>query len=279
MNRKPSFDNDVHIWSVDLDRLTLPCHEAIQMLPDSERKKAKRFHFEIHQTRYIKSHYLLRTLLGMYRDIDFYDQEFHINKHGKPSLKNAHTEDSIYFNMSNSESSCICVFRQQGDIGVDIERIHDLPDMDRIVERFFSSAEREIFRSLPGQSRKQTFFRYWTRKEALLKAMGVGLSIPPDKVDVIAEQEDTLEAFIRITGPDTEAEWTLYDINVFYNYASALALEGKHTDCRARLRYFTFDNEIMMRHQKATDYIHQITPTILQSSSNGCFARKQQVSI
>lgn len=233
--------DEVHIWAVDLDRWTLPCHKAIQMLPEFERQKAERFRFEIHQTRYIKSHYLLRTLLGMYHGIDFYDQEFHINRHGKPSLKNAHAEDSIYFNMSNSENTCICAFRQQGDIGIDIERIYDLPDMDRIVERFFSSDEKEILRSLSGQNRKQTFFRYWTRKEALLKAMGVGLSMPPDKVDVMAGQEDTLETFIRTTGPDTESEWTLHDINTFDNFTSALALEGKHVNCSVHLRHFRFN--------------------------------------
>jgi len=233
--------NQVHIWAVDLEHWALPCHEVVRMLPEFEKKKSERFRFEILRTRYIKGHYLLRTLLGMYLGVDFYNQEFHINKHGKPTLKNPQAKDSIYFNMSNSENTCICVFRQHGDIGVDIEKIQDLPDMDRIVERFFTSDEKEIFRSLPEQNRKQTFFKFWTRKESLLKAMGVGLSFPLDKVDVMTEQKETLETFIKITGPDTESEWTLCDINVFDNFASAIAIEGKHVDCAARLRHLRFN--------------------------------------
>jgi 4'-phosphopantetheinyl transferase len=235
--------NQVHIWAVDLEHWGFPCHEAMQMLPESERKQSERFRFEILKTRYIKGHYLLRSLLGMYLGIDFYDQEFHIHKYGKPSLKNTQAEDSIYFNMSNSKNTCICVFRQHGDIGVDVEKIHELSNLDRIVERFFSPLERKKIRSLSEQSRKKTFFKYWTRKEALLKAMGVGLSFPLDKVDVTDDQEETAEAFVKTTGLHAESEWTLKDINVFEGFASAIALQGNHLDCAPRLRYFQVSDE------------------------------------
>jgi 4'-phosphopantetheinyl transferase len=240
-----NLQNEVHIWSVDLDHLKLPCNEAVQMLPEFEKKKSERFRFEILRTRYIKGHYMLRSLLGMYLGIDFFNQEFHINKYGKPSLKNTRADDSIYFNMSNSENTCICVFRQHGDIGVDVEKIHDLPDMDRIVERFFSPDENEIFCSLPDHDKKTSFFKYWTRKEALLKAMGRGLSFPLDEVNVVPDKiDETSDFFIKTKETNTEREWIVHDVSVFDGFASALALDGQHPDCSKRFRYFQLSDEI-----------------------------------
>ena len=219
--------------------MKLPCNEVVQMLPEFEKKKSERFRFERLKTRYIKGHYLLRALLGMYLGIDFFNQEFHINQYGKPSLKNTRAEDSIYFNLSNSENTCICVFRQHGNIGVDIEKIYDLPDMDIIVERFFSPDENEIFCSLPDHDKKTSFFKYWARKESLLKAMGVGLSFPLDQVNVLPGKEDEVSfIFINTNETNVEREWILQDISIFNGFASALALEGKRCDDAPKLRYF-----------------------------------------
>jgi 4'-phosphopantetheinyl transferase len=239
--------NEVHIWAVDLDSWKLPRNEAEQMLPKSERDKSEHFRFEIHRTRYIKGHYMLRTLLGRYLGVDFYDQEFHANLYGKPSLKNGKDTNPIYFNLSNSENICVCAFTHDGDVGVDVEKIHDLSDMGSIVERFFSPLEKKKFRSLPEHSRKKSFFKYWTRKEALLKAMGMGLSFPLNKVDVLSKQEESSEVFIKTNELDAETEWTLRDINIVEGFASSLALKGKHLDCASRIRYFQLSDEIDMQ--------------------------------
>jgi 4'-phosphopantetheinyl transferase len=230
--------NEIHIWTADLDQLKINFDHHKYLLPDHEREKAKRFRFEILKTRYIKGHYLLRLLLGQYLGIDFFDQEFHINKYGKPSLKNTLAEDSIYFNMSNSENICVYAFTKDGDVGVDMEKIHDMTNMDSIVERFFSPSENIKFCSLPEHSRKKYFFKYWTRKEALLKAMGTGLSFPLDKIDVISGQEELSDAFIKTTELNSKTEWTIQDINIFEGFASAFALKGNHLDCAKKLQYF-----------------------------------------
>ncbi|PKN89222.1 MAG: hypothetical protein CVU51_01225 [Deltaproteobacteria bacterium HGW-Deltaproteobacteria-1] len=232
--------NETHIWIVDLDQWNLSCLEAVQTLPETEAKKAGRFRFETHRNRYIKGHFMLRSLIGMYLDIDFYDQEFHANRYGKPAMQTFHENNSIHFNISNSENIYVCAFREKGEIGIDIERIHDLPDMDQIVERFFSFDEKKVFRSLQEQNRKHTFFRYWTRKEALLKAMGVGLSFPLNQVDVHAENNCSSPVFTKSIGMES----LISDLNIFNGFAAAIALEDKHTDYNTRLLYITFDNKI-----------------------------------
>ena len=233
-----NLQNQVHIWAVDLDHLKLRGYRDDQRLPESERDRSERFRFEIISVRYVKCHYLLRVLLGQYLGTDFYHQEFYCNQHGKPSLKNERGSNSIYFNLSNSENICVFVFTEDGDIGVDVEKIHDMTNMDSIVESFFSPSENINFCSLPKQSRKKSFFKYWTRKEALLKAMGIGLSFPLDKVDVISGQEESSDAFIKTTELNSKTEWTIQDINIFEGFASALALKGNHLDCATRIQYF-----------------------------------------
>jgi len=226
--------NQVHLWTVDLGQWSLPCLDALKMLPENERRKSERFRFEILRTRYIKGHYLLRLLLGQYLGIDFYNQEFNLNEYGKPSLQKEKESNTINFNFSNSENICVYAFTKEGDLGIDIEKIHDLPDVDQIVERFFSPDEKKLFRSFPEDAKKTSFFKYWARKEALLKAMGVGLSIPLDEVNVLYADKDASRVFTKHNG----TEWTLDDIDIFNGFASALALEGKHCADAPKLRYF-----------------------------------------
>ena len=131
--------------------------------------------------------------------------------------------------------------------GEEFEKIYDLSDMGRIVERFFSASENTKFFSLPEHSRRKTFFKCWTRKEALLKAIGVGLSFPLDMFDVLSDDDNAAQVSITTRHQNGENEWTLRDIDTFEGFASALALEGKSADCSARLRYFKFDDEIIIR--------------------------------
>ncbi len=221
--RNKNLRNEIHIWVVDLDQWNLSCVEAILELPESEANKAWRFHFEIHRDRYVKGRFMLRSILGMYLGSDFYDQEFYISRYGKPALQDSCKDNSIHFNISNSENICVCAFGQYSEIGIDIEKIHDLPDMDRIIARFFSEEEKRRFCSLPLADRTQTFFKYWARKEALLKAMGIGLYYPFDKVDVSDEGKDTFQAFIHTNALHPEMGWRLMDIDIFKGFASASA--------------------------------------------------------
>ncbi len=240
----------------------MPGYESEQRLTESEREKSQRFRFEIIRTRYVNCHYVLRVLLGQYLGVDFYNQEFYHNQYGKPSLKNEKDSNSIYFNLSNSENICIFAFTKDGDLGVDIEKIHDMSDMGRIVESFFSPLENKKFCSLPECSRKKTFFNYWTRKEALLKAMGVGLSFPLDIFDVLFDEDDTSQVSITTRNQNAETEWTLRDIDIFEGFTSTLALEGNHPNCGTRLRYFQLVNEFLSEQETMEPNIYHVTPTI-----------------
>jgi 4'-phosphopantetheinyl transferase len=237
--------NETHIWAIDLDQWNLSCLEAVKALPETEARKARRFRFETHRNRYIKGHFILRSLIGMYLDIGFYDDEFHANRYGKPAVKKLHEDNPIHFNISNSENIYTCAFSQNSDIGIDIEKIHDLQDMDRIIAEFFSDEEIRRFHSLPEPNRMQTFFKYWARKEALLKAMGMGLSYPMNKVDVVTGDENSSQLITKVGDSDISNHWTLLDMDICIGFTSALALQGEHHDLAKQVRYFQLADENM----------------------------------
>lgn len=241
-----NLQKEIHVWIVDLDQSNLSCVEAIQELPEAEAKKAGRFRFETHRKRFIKGHFMLRSLLGMYLNSDFYDQEFYISRYGKPALQDSYKDNSIHFNISNSENICVCAFSQYGEIGIDIEKIHDLPDMDRIIAGFFSDEEKKRFHSLHEPNRTRTFFKYWARKEALLKAMGVGLSYPMNKVDVLSGDENSSQLITKIEASDILNQWTILNMDICAGFTSALALQGEHHDLAKQVRYFDLADENMI---------------------------------
>ena len=111
-------------------------------------------------------------------------------------------------------------------IGIDLEQIRPLHDMDHIAERFFCREEAAELMSLAQPERERAFYRCWTRKEAYIKALGGGLSIPLDSFCVTVSP-DTAAHFVRVTNGADPALWSLHDFSIGSDYMSALAYFDK----------------------------------------------------
>ncbi|MBV9439564.1 MAG: 4'-phosphopantetheinyl transferase superfamily protein [Candidatus Eremiobacteraeota bacterium] len=102
---------------------------------------------------------------------------------GKPYLE----ERFVRFNMTHSgDRACVAV-SAEAEVGVDLEAHDAALDLAPLVARFFSRAERAAFAALPRAQRRRAFFDGWTRREAVFKALGLGLGIDPDAFDVALE--------------------------------------------------------------------------------------------
>jgi len=109
------------------------------------------------------------------------------------------------------------------EIGVDVEQIRPLSDMERIADRFFCPEEASEVMAVPHVERARAFFRCWTRKEAYIKATGDGLSAPLSSFRVTVRPELPAR-FVSVQHSAAEAEaWTLHDLQVAVGYAAALA--------------------------------------------------------
>ena len=219
--------NEIHVWCASLDQPVSRFQRQKKLLSPDESIRAERFYFEIDRKRFIACHGILRTILGFYLGIEPSALQFCYGKNGKPALVDAFGNGTIHFNISRSEGLALFAFTRGREIGVDIEHIRDIPEMEQIAERFFSAKENGAFRTLPESKKKEAFFNCWTRKEAFIKAIGEGLSYPLDKF-VVSMVPGEPARLLRIEEDSKGASrWSIQDLKPAPGYAAAFAVEGQ----------------------------------------------------
>jgi 4'-phosphopantetheinyl transferase len=166
----------------------------------------------------------MRSILGSYLQTVPSSLQFVYSEHGKPRIKNPVARD-IRFNVSHSGEQAVVAVVSGREIGVDVEQIRDNVEIDSLAERFFSIAEKDFLRRLPHKEKLPTFFRFWTCKEAFLKAQAVGLSrsLASFTVDLTTIRPRLLAARATV---EEESQWSLLELACQTGYASALAVEG-----------------------------------------------------
>jgi 4'-phosphopantetheinyl transferase len=201
-----------------LDAVVERCLEILSL---DERVRANRYRFEDHRRSYILSRGVLRTLLGCYLSVPPANIQFSYGERGKPDLSGVTTD--IRFNSSRSAGVALYAMTRHCELGVDIEKIRSLQDIEQIADRFFCSEEARELLNLPASRRESAFFNCWSRKEAYIKAVGDGLSMPLNGFRVTVKPDDPVE-FVHI-GNDRQVarEWTLDSIGIVPGYAAALA--------------------------------------------------------
>lgn len=149
---------DIHIWRAALDLPSTRVEELKEKLSIEERIRADRFRFERDRDRFIVGVGILRTILGDYLSVAPSELGFSYGEHGKPRLSDVFGNKVVHFNMSHSEGLALYVFSRDHEAGVDLERTRDFPEMEQIVEQFFSVKERVVFNALPISKKRKTFF-------------------------------------------------------------------------------------------------------------------------
>ena len=167
-----------HVWLAHLDQPL--AREVESLLSADEQERAERFHFDLHRHRFIGSRGTLRQILATYLCSAPRLIQFIYGFNGKPSLP----KSDIWFNLAHAEDLAIFAVADRPRIGVDLEWIRDVPEMDLLVKTFFSPKEASLFETLDAREKRLAFFRLWTRKEAWLKATGAGISHLLGEVEV-----------------------------------------------------------------------------------------------
>jgi 4'-phosphopantetheinyl transferase len=217
--------DEIHVWRTTLDMVPSDFARLRQILSPDERERADRFHFELDRRRGVIGRGYLRLLLGKILDLPANKLQFEYDEFGKPSLISRQGL-TLQFNVSHSGDLILIAITMGRAVGVDVERIRTDLDPDSIAAHFFSANECKILASLAGPVRYNAFFSCWTRKEAYLKARGIGLSLPLDQFDVsfLPDQEPRLLATRH--DPAEARLWKLQALDVASDYAAALAAPG-----------------------------------------------------
>jgi 4'-phosphopantetheinyl transferase len=218
----------VQIWATWLD---LPAYLRKQLedtLAPDEHNRAMRMVFERDRQAHIASRGILRQILAQYLGVAPQSLVFQYNEQGKPSLADNCGGDWLNFNVSHSGSLVLYAFRLEGVVGIDVEKVREVEDMNQIAASTFSAVENLHFQSLPVPQQVEAFFNCWTRKEAFIKAVGTGLSYPLTSFDVTLRPDEPAR-FVRIEGESSD-HWTLIDLRPYQGFIGAVAVPASEIE-------------------------------------------------
>jgi 4'-phosphopantetheinyl transferase len=138
-----------------------------------EKVKAQKFKFDKQRNYFSYSRSLLRYILSVYTEIPPAEIEFVYGTNGKPSLAAHQNKKNINFNLSHSDGYFACAIGSSNEIGVDIENVFpNSKQVNNITKKFFLQTESDRITSKIDTEAYYLFYKYWTIKEAYIKAKG-----------------------------------------------------------------------------------------------------------
>ena len=168
----------VDLWHVSAENIDEPrLNECLRLLAPDEAALARADVFAQHQRQSIVAWGTLRKLLSKYTAVAPQSLVFGRNAYGKPHLVEP-ADTPIQFNMSHTQGMILYAVTRGCPIGVDVEDTRRRAGGMELARRFFAQAEVAALEALPTHAQHDAFFRFWTLKEAYIKARGLGLSIP-----------------------------------------------------------------------------------------------------
>jgi 4'-phosphopantetheinyl transferase len=215
---KAVIDGEVHVWWLSLSPEPGGVEREAEVLSPEERERAGRFRFARDRNRFVLGRSFLRTLLGTYTGEAPARVRLEAMEAGKPFLAG---RSDLHFNLSHCEDRGVLAVANR-PVGVDLERVREVPEADAIAARLFGDREVEALRAFPSAERSEAFLRCWTRKEAYVKGRGVGLLTPLRSFEVSLDRSpESLLLFQEAPG----GEWTLQDLGAEPGWVGALAIE------------------------------------------------------
>jgi 4'-phosphopantetheinyl transferase len=223
---RPSIrDDQAHVWRASLAQPRSQVEALQDILSPDELVRANRFRFERDRWRFVVGRGFLRQILGTYLNVVPSQLEFIYQLSGKPELAGPGGQSPLRFNLSHSCDLVVYAVTLDRRIGIDIESVRRTVDVEAIAQRSFSPAEAQSLCSLPPEEQQAAFFTCWTRKEAYLKATGMGLSRPLDQFTVSTLPTEPARLLEVPLDPDEPQRWVLNDLPLGAGYAGAMAVE------------------------------------------------------
>jgi 4'-phosphopantetheinyl transferase len=213
----------LHLWLVALSTEPGDLTRLERLLSPEERLEARRFHRPADRLRSIASRAALRKILAAYLRERPQALRLATGPSGKPYL------DGLQFNLSHAGDLALVAVSKEKRVGVDIERLRELPSMQAVLSYIFTDEERGFVESHGGEQRTRGFLLIWNRREAAAKALGLDLLASFARLEVpVAAYSATgfLVPLVGTAGLPAGEGWWLRDFSPAPGYAGALCLEG-----------------------------------------------------
>ncbi len=213
--------DEVHLWTISLARSEVELARLRELLTAEEYARACCYRPRQARDQFIASRGLLRLVLAGYLAIDPARVRFRTEQTSKPYLAGG----GPHFNVSHSGEIGLIAVTNWGEIGVDVERVRAMPTHLDMAQRYFAPGEVQALTRLPPGAREQAFFHIWTRKEAFVKAIGVGLAHGLERFEVSVPPDDPAR-LLHIDGDRAKAEtWSMTSFEPAAGYVGALAVQ------------------------------------------------------
>jgi 4'-phosphopantetheinyl transferase len=208
-----------------LDCATIPPHRLTiwrEFLDAEELARADRFYFVPDRETFIAAHALTRAMLSHHGGLPPQAWRFVAGPHGRPSRDPSHNRPDLHFNLSHTTGLVACALAHQ-EVGVDVESVERSASTGRIAGRFFTPPEVALIDASPETERQRVFFRLWTMKEAVMKAMGLGFQLPLDEFSITL---DPLGVTFEPARTDNNTGWSFGQRPVGPHFMLAVALRA-----------------------------------------------------
>jgi len=210
----------VHLWKILHPLGTTSNH--LELLSEDEITRARRMRTVQLHDRFVADHGILRILLGNYLNCEPQNIAFTTNQYGKPSI--LLSDCRLNFNMSHSGELTMIAICLNDEIGLDVEAVRSIPEWEEIALSHFSSQEIASIRTEPFTEQQNAFFRCWTRKEAFIKAVGMGLALPLHHFSVSTSLSDNVALLQCDWNLEEITRWSLMHLHPHPGYVGALAI-------------------------------------------------------
>ncbi len=168
------------LTTLDLWRIPLDRQPQVELLSEDELVRLNRYRFAADQRKFAVARSSLRLILAGYSQNNPAELVFDYGPYGKPSLRD---ERSLQFNLSHSGEYALCGVARQV-VGVDIEQLRSMDRLEGMIERCLAPSEQQALANVSLTQQSAGFLKYWTCKEAYLKATGQGISASLATIEV-----------------------------------------------------------------------------------------------
>ncbi|HMK48282.1 MAG TPA: 4'-phosphopantetheinyl transferase superfamily protein [Methanocella sp.] len=205
-------EDRVHIWHATL-KPGVSIADLRRVLSRDEILRAEGYRFERDRIQFTFGRAVARIILARYLSADPATIHISYGRHGKPELRDKSAAGTpLFFNISRKRDHIVVAVARNRSVGVDIEYIDDQVSVSAIANTYFQLEESAYLQKLPTAERLREFYRIWTRKEAILKALGTGLEYPLDSFSAL---QDTVVM---------EATWRIVNFETAPGYIGAVAI-------------------------------------------------------
>ncbi len=221
----------VHVWQANIKADSAYYKDFSNALSSDELERANNFRFPKDRERFIIRRYQLRLILSKYCGCQPNEIMFGYNSFKKPFIWLPEFKE-VKFNMSCSGDLMLVGLCNQNEIGIDIEKVCEIHNLDNIASENFSLQE---LKYLNGTLDKiNAFYKIWTRKEAFIKAIGKGMYYPLKSFCVEVNSSGGYEQLVIFNHLTESKLWRTAEINSPAGYIASIAIKSD----RFRINYF-----------------------------------------